>query len=105
MLLTRQGLSHRLNVWAPGAFQGSNLVLRILFAFLFELPIALAYVWLATALPRSGGDYVFQSRVFGGGIGFTVVFALFVVWILRAPAPSGAGTTVSASRRCGMIWL
>jgi amino acid transporter len=76
-------------LWAPTAFQGSNLVLGILFAFLFELPIALAYVWLATALPRSGGDYVFQSRVFGGGFGFTVVFAFFVVWILQWVALSG----------------
>ena len=76
-------------VWAPTALQGSNLVLGILFAFVFELPIALAYVWLATALPRSGGDYVFQSRVFGGGFGFTVVFAFFVVWILQWVALSG----------------
>jgi amino acid transporter len=76
-------------IWAPTAFQGSSLVLGILFAFLFELPIALAYVWLATALPRSGGDYVFQSRVFGGGFGFTVVFAFFVVWILQWVALSG----------------
>jgi APA family basic amino acid/polyamine antiporter len=76
-------------LWAPTAFQGSNLVLGILFAFLFELPIALAYVWLATSLPRSGGDYVFQSRVFGGGFGFTVVFAFFVVWILQWVALSG----------------
>jgi basic amino acid/polyamine antiporter, APA family len=76
-------------VWAPTALEGSNLVLGIVFAFLFELPIALAYVWLATALPRSGGDYVFQSRVFGGGFGFTVVFAFFVVWILQWVALSG----------------
>ena len=76
-------------IWAPAAFQGSNLTLGILFAFLFELPIALAYAWLATALPRSGGDYVFQSRVFGGGFGFTVVFAFFVVWILQWVALSG----------------
>lgn len=76
-------------IWAPTAFQGSNLTLGILFAFLFELPIALAYAWLATALPRSGGDYVFQSRVFGGGFGFTVVFAFFVVWILQWVALSG----------------
>ena len=46
-------------------------------------------MWLATALPRSGGDYVFQSRVFGGGFGFTVVFALLVVWILQWVALSG----------------
>lgn len=76
-------------IWAPTAFQGSNLTLGILFAFLFELPIALAYAWLATALPRSGGDYVFQSRVFGGGFGFTVVFAFFVLWILQWVALSG----------------
>jgi basic amino acid/polyamine antiporter, APA family len=76
-------------VWAPTAFQGSNLVLGILFAFVFELPIALAYAWLATSLPRSGGDYVFQSRVFGGGLGFTIVFSLFVVWILQWVALSG----------------
>ena len=76
-------------MYAPTALQGSNLVLGILFAFLFELPIALGYVWLATALPRSGGDYVFQSRVFGGGFGFTVVFAFFVIWILQWVALSG----------------
>jgi amino acid transporter len=76
-------------IWAPTAFQGSNLVLGIMFAFLFELPIAMAYAWLATTLPRSGGDYVFQSRVFGGGFGFTIVFSLFVVWILQWVALSG----------------
>lgn len=76
-------------IWAPAAFQGSNLILGIVFAFVFELPIALAYAWLATSLPRSGGDYVFQSRVFGGGAGFTIVFAFFVVWILQWVALSG----------------
>ncbi|MDP9295565.1 MAG: amino acid permease [Actinomycetota bacterium] len=76
-------------IWVPSAFQGTNLVLVILFALLFEIPIAFAYAWLATALPRSGGDYVFQSRVFGGGFGFTVVFAFFVIWILQWVALSG----------------
>ncbi|HYU93341.1 MAG TPA: hypothetical protein VEN95_07675, partial [Actinomycetota bacterium] len=32
---------------------------------------------------------VFQSRVFGGGFGFTVVFAFFVIWILQWVALSG----------------
>src|SRR5437762_12446116 len=74
---------------APTALPGSSLAWGIAFAFLFELPIALAYVWLATALPRSGGDYVFQSRVFGGGIGFTIVMSGFVIWILQWVALSG----------------
>ena len=76
-------------LWAPGALPGGHLVWGIIFAMILELPIALAYVWLSTALPRSGGDYVFQSRVFGGGIGFTVVMSGFVIWILQWVALSG----------------
>jgi amino acid transporter len=53
-------------LWAPGALPGGKMVWGILLAMVIEIPIAFAYVWLSTALPRSGGDYVFQSRVFGG---------------------------------------
>jgi basic amino acid/polyamine antiporter, APA family len=74
---------------APTAVPGGNLVWGIVVAFLLELPLALSYAWLASALPRSGGDYVFQSRTFGGGFGFTVVFGLFVIWILQWVALSG----------------
>jgi amino acid transporter len=76
-------------LWAPASFPGGSLVWGIILAMLLEIPIALAYVWLSTALPRSGGDYVFQSRVFGGGIGFTVVMSGFVIWILQWVALSG----------------
>ena len=76
-------------LWAPGALPGGQLVWGILLAMVLEIPIAHAYVWLSTALPRSGGDYVFQSRVLGGGIGFTLVFSGFVIWILQWVALSG----------------
>jgi amino acid transporter len=76
-------------LWAPGALPGGKMVWGILLAMLIEIPIALAYVWLSTALPRSGGDYVFQSRVFGGGTAFTVVMSGFVIWILQWVALSG----------------
>jgi amino acid transporter len=76
-------------LWAPGALPGGQLVWGILLAMVLEIPIALAYVWLSTALPRSGGDYVFQSRVLGGGLGFTLVFSGFVIWILQWVALSG----------------
>ena len=76
-------------LWAPGALPGGRLVWGILLAMIFEIPIALTYVWLSTALPRSGGDYVFQSRVFGGGVGFAVVMSGFVIWILQWVALSG----------------
>ncbi len=76
-------------LWAPGALPGGQLVWGILLAMLLEVPIALSYVWLSTAFPRTGGDYVFQSRVFGGGIAFTIVFSGFVIWILQWVALSG----------------
>jgi amino acid transporter len=76
-------------LWAPGALPGGRLVWGILLAMIFEIPIGLTYVWLSTALPRSGGDYVFQSRVFGGGIGFSIVMSGFVIWILQWVALSG----------------
>jgi amino acid transporter len=76
-------------LWAPGALPGGQLVWGILLAMLLEIPIALSYVWLSTTFPRTGGDYVFQSRVFGGGIAFTLVFSGFVIWILQWVALSG----------------
>jgi basic amino acid/polyamine antiporter, APA family len=76
-------------VWAPTALPGGSLVWGIILATLFEIPIAFAYVWLSTAMPRSGGDYVFQSRVLGGGLGFTIVLSGFVIWILQWVALSG----------------
>jgi amino acid transporter len=76
-------------LWAPGALPGGQLVWGILLAMLLEIPIALAYVWLSTSFPRTGGDYVFQSRVFGGGLAFTLVFSGFVIWILQWVALSG----------------
>ncbi len=76
-------------LWAPGALPGGKLVWGILLATLIEIPISFAYVWLSTALPRSGGDYVFQSRVFGGGVAFTAVMSGFVIWILQWVALSG----------------
>jgi len=76
-------------LWAPGALPGGKMVWGILLAMLFEIPIAFVYVWFSTALPRSGGDYVFQSRVFGGGVAFTVVMSGYVIWILQWVALSG----------------
>ena len=76
-------------VWAPYAFPGCSVWAACLFATLLELPIAAAYVWMATAMPRSGGDYVFQSRVLGGTVGFPIVMSGFVIWILLWVALAG----------------
>jgi len=74
---------------SPTAFPGGNIPLGIIICTAIQIPIAFSAVWLSTALPRSGGDYVFQSRVLGGGWGFTIVMSGFVIWILVWTALSG----------------
>src|SRR5574341_1568485 len=69
-------------LWAPGSLPGGQLVWGIILAMLFELPIALVYVFLSSSLPRSGGDYVFQSRVWGGGTAFAITMSGIVIWQL-----------------------
>jgi APA family basic amino acid/polyamine antiporter len=76
-------------LWGPFAAPGANIALGIVIAMLAQCFISLAYVWLASAMPRSGGDYVFQSRILGGPLGFVTVFSGFVVWILQWVALSG----------------
>jgi amino acid transporter len=76
-------------LWAPGALPGGKLVWGILLAMVVEIPIGLAYVFLSTALPRTGGDYVFQSRVLGGFWGFVVVISGYTTWFLQWVALSG----------------
>jgi amino acid transporter len=76
-------------LWGPFVSPGANIALGIVIAMAAQIFISVAYVWLASAMPRSGGDYVFQSRIFGGGFGFTSVMSGFVIWILQWVALSG----------------
>ncbi len=76
-------------LWGPFTSPGANIALGIVIAMVAQIFISLAYVWLASAMPRSGGDYVFQSRILGGPIGFVTVFSGFVIWILQWVALSG----------------
>src|SRR5512142_1605057 len=69
-------------LWAPGTLPGGQLFWGIILAMLFELPICIVYVFLSSALPRSGGDYVFQSRVWGGGVAFAITMSGIVIWQL-----------------------
>ena len=74
---------------APAAFPGSSLWLGILICTFFQTFLALTFAFLASAMPRSGGDYIFQSRILGGGLGYTAVMSGFVIWILQWVALSG----------------
>jgi amino acid transporter len=53
---------------------GFNLVLTSIVAFLLSVPQIIVYTMMTRRLPRTGGDYVWTSRTFGGFIGSTFSF-------------------------------
>ncbi|MFB0561431.1 MAG: APC family permease [Candidatus Lokiarchaeia archaeon] len=78
---------------APGYFPGANLSASYVGALFLVLPLALIYAVLSRAMPRSGGDYIFISRILGPGLGFvgswgTWVGGLLTVGVLAFQAVS-----------------
>ncbi len=63
----------------PGGNQITAIVVSGIFIF-FEI---LAYTLLIAVMPRAGGDYVWQSRVLSGSIGFILSFTgyVFILWL------------------------
>lgn len=63
----------------PAVYFGADLVWSVLIAGVLSFFVPTAYALLNTIVPRSGGDYVFVSRVFGPWIGFAGSW-IFVIW-------------------------
>lgn len=60
-------------MWAVGLFgPGVYMPLSALLAILMMIPNGLMYVLLSVTMPRSGGDYVWVSRILHPALGFTV---------------------------------
>ncbi|MEM3186670.1 MAG: APC family permease [Conexivisphaerales archaeon] len=59
---------------ALGSVTGLNLVFGSLVAFGITIPQIIVYTMMTRRLPRTGGDYVWTSRAFGGFVGSTVSF-------------------------------
>ena len=61
-------------------FPGSNLLLGGVLSVAAFVPLGLCYALIVAAMPRSGSDYVFVSRVFHPSIGF-IVAIVFMCWV------------------------
>jgi amino acid transporter len=62
------------------AFPNANYLLADVLSLAFFMLIYVVYANLASAMPRSGGDYVFTSRLLSPGIGFTIAWAAWIFW-------------------------
>ena len=56
----------------PSTFTGANIALAFALTFALCVPHFVTYGWLSSAMPRSGGDYLFLSRVVHPLAGFVV---------------------------------
>jgi APA family basic amino acid/polyamine antiporter len=58
------------------------LVWAIILSGLYLVFQAITYASLIAVMPRAGGDYVWQSRILGGGIGFVLAVTgwWFILW-------------------------
>jgi amino acid transporter len=60
-----------------------GLIPALIISALFILFEVVVYAALIAVMPRSGGDYVWQSRVLGGGTGFVLAVTgwWFILWL------------------------
>jgi amino acid transporter len=63
----------------PALYPNANVYLSILVALIISLPISYVYAQLSAVFPRSGGDYVYVSRIVHPAIGFMSNFS-YCVW-------------------------
>ncbi len=68
------GLIAFIFVALPTSMNGVNLVYGSLIAFALSIPQIIVYTKMTRALPRTGGDYVWVSRTFGGLFGSAISF-------------------------------
>ena len=65
----------------PSTFTGANIALAFALTFALCVPHFITYGWLSSAMPRSGGDYLFLSRVVHPLAGFIVNGIISLVFI------------------------
>ncbi|HEV3035689.1 MAG TPA: amino acid permease [Solirubrobacteraceae bacterium] len=62
------------------SYPGSNALLGVGFAAVLGIPGAFLYAMLTQVMPRTGGDYVFNSRSLHPSVGFAANFS-YCVWL------------------------
>src|SRR6266705_963360 len=69
--------------FAGPAFPKGQLITSILISGVWVSFLVIAYTGLIVTIPRAGGDYVWQSRILGSGLGFVLAATgwWFIMWL------------------------
>jgi amino acid transporter len=76
-----------------GVSTGINIPVMLILGFLFSVITYYVYAQLGAAMPRAGGDYLYESRGLAPSIGFTVPWACQVLFWLVFPSLGAYGIT------------
>lgn len=72
----------------PAFYPGGNVQLAFLICLIVVLPTSMVFAMFSAAMPRSGGDYVYVSRVLGPALGMMSNWNQTVWWVLYGGVPS-----------------
>jgi len=72
----------------PAFYPGGNVQLAFVICLVVVLPTSMVFAMFAAAMPRSGGDYVYVSRVLGPSWGMMSNWNQTVWWVLYGGVPS-----------------
>ena len=75
-------------IMIPAFYPGANVEGTFISAFIVVIPTSLTFALLAATMPRSGGDYVYVSRILGPQWGMMSSLNNTIWWILYGGVPS-----------------
>jgi APA family basic amino acid/polyamine antiporter len=69
--------------FAGPAFPKGQLITAVIISGIWVSFLVIAYSGLIVTIPRAGGDYVWQTRILGGGLGFVMAATgwWFILWL------------------------
>ncbi len=69
--------------FAGPAFPKGQLITAVVIGGIWVSFLVIAYAGLVVTIPRAGGDYVWQTRILGSGIGFVMAATgwWFILWL------------------------
>ncbi len=81
----------------PYTFPGVNLIGAVIVAAIASFSLAIVYWLFNVSMPRSGGDYVWNTRVLHPALGFAANFSLTIWTIFYIAAYSGFVSNIGLS--------
>lgn len=89
--------------FGPAFYPGANVALSTLIGTAGMLVVGFAYYMWSVTFPRSGGNYVYQSRAIGPGVAFTTSFMETFVLIFYSSLAASLMISVGLSASFGVI--